>query len=936
MENYPIIESEYIEKYNKITPNWGYNGLGYVVFSRTYSRSKGDGTYETWPETIARVLNGAQSIGAEYSKEELHRLFNYIFDFKACFGGRILWMLGSEQMLRYGGNACTNCFGCKISSIEDFCYMFENLMLGGGVGFSIRREDIHELPKVKTGVAIAQNTNKDADFIVPDSREGWVELLRKVLTAYLVSGKGFSYSTLVIRGYGEPIKGFGGTASGSPILVKGIDSICKVLSSREGKKLRSIDVLDICNLISSIVVAGNVRRCLAKDTIVQTNHGNKYIQNIKVGDYVFTRKGYKKVLNNFYQGKQAVVKVIFSNGSYLYCTSNHKLATVGKNDEIIWKKVDEIDCLNDTLIGNNEESLEKDPSAYFYKSYFYGVLCSHADYKFKNFDARVLNRCKKYAKTCSDPLLKDIFNIVKTKQNIPDFILNSRNSTTILGFLAGIVDCNGEAESNIILKHSKNPEFLSNIVLICSLVGISTEIKGDSVILYQKQSNKNSLRHLNELLLIMSFTVDEEEKTKYIPLYIDEIENQEVPAPTYDLEVEEEGSFYANGVLVHNSATMAIGDADDYLYLRAKRWDLGNIPNHRSMSNNSLVIDDYSYISDEVWRGYEGKGEPYGFINFPLCRTQGRLGEYINDDRVDVINPCGEIPMSSEGEICCLSELNLNNIPSKEELIDCAKLLYKAQKAICAMNFLHERTNKVVHRNFRIGISVSGVCQSIDKLDWLDECYRAVKTFDREWSKHKNWPNSIKISTIKPSGTLSLLSGATPGIHPAFGKYYIRRVRFDSNDRMVKLCQDTGYQTEYQINFDGSLDRNTIIVQFPCYAGDNVITADEMSAVKQLELVKHLQTIWADNSISVSVSYTIEELPAIKEWLKDNYKDGIKTVSFILKKDAGFKQLPIEVISKEKYDELISKVKPLTSLYVGNSSQGISDIEECKGACPIK
>jgi hypothetical protein len=95
---------------------------------------------------------------------------------------------------------------------------------------------------------------------VPDSREGWVNLLRKVLRSYFQTGNSFTYSTLLIRGYGEPIKGFGGVASGPGILIDGITNICKVFESRAGKKLRSVDVLDICNIIGGIVVSGNVRR----------------------------------------------------------------------------------------------------------------------------------------------------------------------------------------------------------------------------------------------------------------------------------------------------------------------------------------------------------------------------------------------------------------------------------------------------------------------------------------------------------------------------------------------------------------------------------------------------------------------------------------------------------------------------------------------------
>lgn len=224
-----ILSKEFVNSYkNKIVP-WGFNGLGHIVYKRTYSRLvEGTSRNEEWYETIARCINGAQLLGADYTEEEAHRLFDYLFNLKCNFAGRMLWQLGTNSVNKFGGNSMLNCWMVQINTPEKFCFLFENLMLGGGVGFSVRREDIHELPKVKEDVVITCVNTKDADFIVPDSREGWVNLLRKVLRSYFATGKTFSYSTLLIRGYGEAIKGFGGVASGPGILVEGITNICKI------------------------------------------------------------------------------------------------------------------------------------------------------------------------------------------------------------------------------------------------------------------------------------------------------------------------------------------------------------------------------------------------------------------------------------------------------------------------------------------------------------------------------------------------------------------------------------------------------------------------------------------------------------------------------------------------------------------------------------
>lgn len=536
-----------------------------------------------------------------------------------------------------------NCWFSAIRKPEDFCFIFENLMLGGGVGFSVKREDVHELPKIKRGVNIIHKAVKDTDFIVPDSREGWINLLRNVLNCFFVTGKDFSYSTILVRGAGEPISGFGGVASGPMSLIEGIEIISKILKSREGKKLRSIDALDICNLIGSIVVSGNVRR----------------------------------------------------------------------------------------------------------------------------------------------------------------------------------------------------------------------------------------------------------------------------------------------------SAEIAIGDPDDYYFLRAKRWDLGKIPNWRNLSNNTIAADSFDQISQSVWDGFNGNGEPYGLFNLPLAKKYGRLKE----ERKDVcegMNPCGEVPLADK-ECCNLAELFLNNISSKEELLKAAILLYKTQKATAAMPFIHEETNDAVHKNMRLGLGCTGICQSFEKLEWLDDIYKELRKYDKYWSKENDWPESIRLTTTKPSGTLSLLAGSSPGVHPGYSQFFIRRIQLSSSDDLVNICKSLGYKIEYLRNFDGSNNYDTVVVSFPCEYASNTLLSKNMKAIEQLELVKKIQTIWSDNSVSCTVYYKKEELPDIKEWLKENYDSSIKSVSFLLHSDHGFEQAPYEEINETKYKELKSKVKnKLSDIFVNYSENVLEGIECSTGVCPIK
>jgi len=388
---------------------------------------------------------------------------------------------------------------------------------------------------------------------------------------------------------------------------------------------------------------------------------------------------------------------------------------------------------------------------------------------------------------------------------------------------------------------------------------------------------------------------------------------------------------------VRRSAQIAIGDSDDIEFLRAKRWDLGPIPNWRSMSNNSVVCEDTSLLTNDFWDTYQ-QGEPYGIINLRLSRLIGRLGEtQYPDPEVAGFNPCAEQSLADK-ETCCLAEIFLPNITSKEELYKVAKYLYIVNKHSLNLPCSIKETEAIVHKNMRMGIGVTGIYQaSEEQRSWLNSCYVYLREFDKHYSKEKGFNTSIKLTTVKPSGTLSLLGGVTPGGHPSpAGPYYIRRIRIASNSPLVDIIKKHGYYVEYQRKFDGTNDHTTIVAEFPCCVPENTPIGGNISAIQQLELVKQLQTIWSDNSVSVTIYYKLGELPEIKEWLSNNYKDGIKTVSFLLYSGHGFDQAPYETISKDKYLEIKNKVKPITSIkYIDENS--ISDIDECSsGACPIK
>lgn len=286
-------------------------------------------------------------------------------------------------------------------------------------------------------------------------------------------------------------------------------------------------------------------------------------------------------------------------------------------------------------------------------------------------------------------------------------------------------------------------------------------------------------------------------------------------------------------------------------------------------------------------------------------------------------------------ETCCLSEVFLPNIESKEEFLDIITLLYRICKHSLILDCHHPETHAIVHKNMRMGIGLTGVLQATEKQrSWMDEGYKHLRDFDKRYSEINDFNPSIKLTTIKPSGTLSLLPGVTPGVHPGYARYMYRRIRIAADNSLVDICRKHGYPIEYQRNFDGTEDYNTLVVTFPFSYPEGTKLAKEMTAIDQLNEVRKLQQKWSDNSVSCTVYYRKEEIPEIKEYLMKYYKNNHKSLSFLLHSDHGFTQAPYEEITKDQYDDLVRKTEVITTIKEGIAYE--SQDECASGACPIK
>jgi ribonucleoside-triphosphate reductase len=386
---------------------------------------------------------------------------------------------------------------------------------------------------------------------------------------------------------------------------------------------------------------------------------------------------------------------------------------------------------------------------------------------------------------------------------------------------------------------------------------------------------------------------------------------------------------------VRRSAIILLGDPWDKEYLTAKRWDLGVVPGYRARANFSVVASDVEDLHPLYWKTYEA-GEAFGLVNRENIQKYGRMGELLPDSAIGV-NPCGEATLENL-EPCNLQEISLPHIESEAEFIEAARLMHRWGKRVALERYHYSQIDAVVKKNMRIGTGLTGCLMSpLFMPEILDHVYEAVRIENPASAKEYNSNPSIRTTVIKPSGTRSKQDDMQgyEGIHAALSRYIIQRIRFSASDPMIPRLKAAGHVIEPEARLDGTVDLNTLVVDFYQQAPNGFPVVDEgFDTWKQLDVLKLAQTHWSDQAVSVSVYYKREEISQIKAWLADNLKN-LKTISFMLQQDHGFKQAPKEPISKEQFEILSSKIKSIDTDGIGEGAE-LQGTECQNGMCPIK
>ena len=366
---------------------------------------------------------------------------------------------------------------------------------------------------------------------------------------------------------------------------------------------------------------------------------------------------------------------------------------------------------------------------------------------------------------------------------------------------------------------------------------------------------------------------------------------------------------------VRRTAEIVFGEPDNEEYLDLKNYEVNP---HRAeygwTSNNSIFAElgmDYEPSAERV----RYNGEP-GYAWLGNMKDYGRMADApdFKDHRAKGGNPCLEQTLESY-ELCCLVETFPNNHESLEDYKNTLKYAYLYAKTVTLGKTHWAETNRVMLRNRRIGCSMSGIAQFIankgvgNLKEWMDAGYHHIQDLDEQYSDWMAIPRSIKTTSIKPSGTVSLLAGSTPGIHFPESRYYIRRMRLGINSNLLPALEKAGYNIEPAF---GS-ETTTLVVSIPVDIGEGVRTLSNVSMWEQLSLAALAQKWWADNQVSCTVTFNPETEGSQIANALDIYQYQLKGISFLPKLDYGaYPQMPYEEIDVETYNTMNDAVGKLS------------------------
>ena len=398
---------------------------------------------------------------------------------------------------------------------------------------------------------------------------------------------------------------------------------------------------------------------------------------------------------------------------------------------------------------------------------------------------------------------------------------------------------------------------------------------------------------------------------------------------------------------VRRSALISLSNLSDQRMSKAKSGDWWRNEGHRRLANNSVAYTekpDFESFLSEMQTMYESKaGERGIFSRVAAQKIAARNGRRDAEQEFGT-NPCSEIILRSN-QFCNLSEVVVradDTLATLKKKVETAAIIGTLQATLTDFRYLRNLWKRNTEEEALLGLSLTGIMDhpvigvSSDKTaQWLEELKLVAIKTNKKWAEKLGITQSVAITCVKPSGTVSQLVDSASGIHPRFSKHYIRRVRSDAKDPLAQFMSTAGFPVEQDTMSPASL-----VYSFPVKSPRTSTTVKQVGAMQQLALWKTYQNSWCEHKPSITVYYTDDEFLQVAQWIWDNF-DICSGISLLPVSDHVYQQAPYEDITAEKYKELVEAMpkdvdwSDLEQYEMEDNTTGSQELACVGGACEI-
>lgn len=856
----------------------------YIHLSRYARWLDTENRRETWAETVRRYCNFFEErFPGVYPAEHV---YDSIVNLRTMPSMRALMTAGTA--LDKDEMAGFNCSYVSVDHIRAFDEILYILMCGTGVGFSVERQHIASLPTISETMHPV-----DTMITVADSKIGWASSFR-ALVGMLYNGQIPSWDVSKIRPAGAKLKTFGGRASGPQPLVDLFEFTTAMFKRAAGRKLNSVECHDLVCKIADIVVVGGVRRSAL---ISLSNLSDDRMRVAKSGQW-WIDNGQRQLANNSAAYTEKPDIEIFldewtsliksksgERGIFNRVAAKKKAAEYGRRDpehDFGTNPCLHPDSLVETIYGRMRIADITEPTSVY-------TMLADGSLGVRKASAAWVSK-------------RDAATIVVTIASGKEVRCTPDHKIFIEG--RGWIEAQDIHIGDRVVHLVRNRRGAAY-----SGVKLTTQGKRD---------------------FVMEHRLVWEAVNGAVP---DGYDIHHVDGDTYNNEIDNlECLSHAD----HARLTACEQSNDHQVQGQAGRF----VTHPASKGGAKTIVPMPEELRSNIHQYATvvaiREGERTDVYDMTVEGTHNFIADFV------VVHNCGEIILRPNG-LCNLTEVVIRAGDTIDELLDkvrTATIMGTFQSTLTNYRYVRSVWRKNAEEERLLGVSMTGIMDhdilsqpTKEAAEWLDLLRLAAVETNKIWAAKLGINQSVAITTVKPSGTVSQLVDSASGIHPRYSEYYVRTIRADKKDPLAKFMRERGFPVEDCVMKPEGVD----IFAFPVKAPAHAVLRNDMTAIQQLEHYLMFKNHWCEHNPSITVYVRENEWLAVGDWVYNHF-DDVGGVSFLPHSDHSYRQAPYQECDEAKYNALVS-VMPicdwadLSKFELEDATTGTKELACSAGSC---